>query len=112
MPAYDPNFLGVKLPLPKFTPARVADILQQAELTPDRLATYPNYAVTTDKRHFAPAFAVLHIDQGKLLTTKRKSSWQIDSRVGAEWQLDDAYYRGTPWDKGHMADRESAAWER
>ena len=107
---YDANFLGVNLPLPRFSPARVADILQQAQLTPDGLATYPNYAVVTDKRYRAPAFAVLLIDQTKFQKTKRSNKWRIDSRVGAEWQLDDSYYADNVWDKGHMADRESAGW--
>ena len=110
MPEYDSNFLAVPLPLPTFTPARVADILQSSNLAQGRLALYPNYAVVTDKRYRAPAFTVLHIDQSKFQPTVRSDKWQIDSRIGAEWQLDDAYYYKNPWDKGHMADRESAAW--
>ena len=110
MPAYDANFLGIHLPLPQFSPARVADILHAPLLTPDGLATFPNYAVTTDKRYRAPAFAVLHIDQTKFQKTTRSNKWQVDSRVGAEWQLDNSYFEGNVWDKGHMADRESAGW--
>ena len=110
MPEYDSNFLGVPLPLPTFTPARVADILQSSNLAQGRLAIYPNYVVVTDKRYRAPALVVLHIDQANFQKTVRSNKWQIDSRVGQEWQLDNAYYENNPWDKGHMADRESAAW--
>ena len=113
MPEYDENFLGVALPLPSFTPARSADIVPQSPQLPRGIAVYPNYAVVTDKKFRAPAFAVLHIDQPKLKTSTRSNRWRIDSRVGAEWQLDNSYYSGgesNPWDKGHMADRESAAW--
>ncbi len=115
MPEYDQNFLGVALPLPNFTPARVADIVPPSPQLPGGLAAYPNYAVVTDKRFRAPAFAVLHLDQAKLITTTRSSTWKIDSRVSAEWQLDNSYYADVngvenPWDKGHMADRETAAW--
>ena len=113
MTEYDENFLGVALPLPSFTPARVANIVPPSAQLPGGLATYPNYAVVTDKKFRAPAFAVLHIDQPKLKTSKRSNQWKIDSRVGAECQLDNSYYAGgdsNPWDKGHMADRESAAW--
>jgi endonuclease G len=110
MPEYDQNFLGVALPLPSFTPARVADILPASPQLQGGLATYPNYAVVTDKKFRAPAFAVLHIDQNKLKPTTRSNQWKIDSRVGSEAQLDASYYTNNPWDKGHMADRESAAW--
>jgi endonuclease G len=110
MPEYDSKFLGIELPLPTFTPARVADILKSSSLAQDLLATYPNYAVVTDKRYRAPAFVVSHLDQAKFQKTVRSDRWQIDSRVGQEWQLDNAYYLNNPWDKGHMADRESAAW--
>ena len=112
MTEYDKNFLGVALPLPGFTPARVADIVASTPLLPDGVATYPNYAVVTDKKFRAPAFAVLHLDQTALKKTTRSDKWQIDSRVGADAQLDKSYYDGkdNPWDKGHLADRESAGW--
>ena len=110
MAEYDENFLGVALPLPSFTPARSADIVPRSPQLPDGLAVYPNYAVVTDKKFRAPAFAVLHIDQPKLKASTRSDAWKIDSRVGAECQLDNSYYSNNPWDKGHMADRESAAW--
>jgi endonuclease G len=107
---YDKNFLGVALPLPGFTPARVADIVPPSAQLLGGLATYPNYAVVTDQKFRQPAFAVLHIDQPKLKTSTRSNQWKIDSRIGAGSQLDDSYYANNPWDKGHMADRESAAW--
>ena len=110
MTEYDAEFLGIHLPLPVFTPARSGDILQKPGLVNDELATFPNYGVTTDRRHRAPAFTVLHIDQKKKKTTKRAKTWKTDTRIGAEFQLDDSYFKDNPWDKGHMADRESAGW--
>ena len=62
MAEYDENFLGVALPLPGFTPARIADVVPPSPQLPHGLAVYPNYAVVTDKKLRAPAFAVLHID--------------------------------------------------
>lgn len=112
MTEYDQNFLGIALPLPSFTPARVADIVPPSAQLPGGLATYPNYAIVTDKKFRAPAFAVLHLDQNALKKTTRSNQWKTDSRIGAEAQLEESYYKGTdnPWDKGHMADRESAGW--
>ena len=92
MPEYDSNFLGIPLPLPTFTPARVADILHSSDLAQGTLAIYPNYAVVTDRRYRATAFAVMHIDQAKFQKTVRSNKWQIDSRIGQQWQLDNVYY--------------------
>jgi endonuclease G len=110
MNGYDPNFLGVPLPLPVFLPDRTADVLRSPNLVDGLLADYPNYAVVTDKRRRSPVFAVLHIDQQLHKSTPRSDNWKIDTRVGAENQLDNAYYADNPWDRGHMARRDSAAW--
>lgn len=112
MNGYDANFLGINLPLPSFTAARAGDILGATPKLADGIAPYPNYSAVTDKRFRQPAFTALHIEQGKLKPSVRKKHWKVDSRIGSEWQLDDSYYHGEDnlWDKGHMADRESAAW--
>jgi endonuclease G len=107
---YDERFLGVQLPLPQARPERSGEILRCDALTNGILAEYPNYAVVTDCKHRAPAFSVLQINQDLEKKTTRSNKWQIDSRVGADNQLDDAYYANNPFDKGHMSDRESAGW--
>jgi endonuclease G len=110
MSGYDPHFLGVHLPLPTVQPDRAGDLLISEKLTDQVLATYPNYAVMTDKARRAPILSVLQIERDLLKKTSRTDKWKIDSRVGAENQLDNAYYTNNPWDRGHMARRESAGW--
>lgn len=110
MNGYDKNFLGVELPLPIVSPSRSGDVLVRQELNQDGIAAYPTYAVLTDKRLRAPIYSVLHIDQNQLKKVERTNNWKIDSRIGEEYQLDNSYYTNNPWDRGHMARRESAAW--
>ncbi len=112
MNGYDPHFLGLTLPLPAIRPARTADIVHSTLLRENTFADYPHYTVVTDKRRRSPAYTVLHIDQTLIKTAAGSSHWRIDTRVGEEHQLDNAYYEGAnnPWDRGHMAHRESAAW--
>ncbi len=112
MNGYNPSFIGIHLPLPTIRPARSADILQAASLAQATLAEYPHYVVVTDKRRRSPAYVALHIDQTLKKTATGSTHWRIDSRVGEDHQLDNAYYEGddNPWDRGHMAHRESATW--
>ncbi len=107
---YNQQFLGVDLPLPVARPQRAGDILRRNTLKDKILADYPNYALVTDAAKRAPLFVVQEIDQKQLQHTERSNRWRLDSRIGAENQLDNAYYANNPWDKGHMAQRESAGW--
>lgn len=108
--SYDPNFLGIRLPLPVVRPQRSGNILRRDILTDGILAEYPNYGVVTDTAKRSPVFAVQMIDQTKFQTAGRSDRWKLDSRIGMEYQLDNAYYTNNPWDRGHMAHRESAGW--
>jgi endonuclease G, mitochondrial len=108
--AYDDQFLGITLPLPAVLPGRSASIVHSSELTNEVLAEYPNYAVITDAERRAPAYVVALLNRPLLKPTSRTDSWRVDSRIGAEFQLDNAYYARNEWDRGHMARRASAGW--
>ncbi|MBU0984780.1 MAG: DNA/RNA non-specific endonuclease [candidate division Zixibacteria bacterium] len=116
MPGYDPNFLqGVRIALPKFSAKLKKSVLEKATLRDKTFADYVNYTVATDKERRAPIFAALNIDQNLMKATKRKDNWRIDPKIGKQYQLDNEYYRDrpgvpNPWDKGHQAMRDNAAW--
>jgi endonuclease G len=52
----------------------------------------------------------LNIDQTQIKSVRRTNNWRIDTRIGAEFQLNNDYYRSNPWDRGHLARRATAAW--
>ena len=111
MSGYDENFLdGVRLPLPTFSPRLEGFVLRQLELANGVYANYVNYTVVMNRSRRAPIFAALNIDQNLLKGTIRRDNWRIDSRIGAEFQLNNDYYRDNPWDRGHLARRANAAW--
>ncbi len=113
MSGYDENFLdGVELPLPTFSPRLDGFVLRQPELENGVYAKYVNYTVVMNRSTRAPIFAALNIDQNQLKDTDRSNDWRIDSRIGAEFQLNNDYYRDNPWDRGHLARRASASWGR
>lgn len=109
-PGYDPDFLGIPVPLPEFGPELIDEIVAKPELRDDVYADYVNYTVAMSARHRAPIFAALNIDQSKFRTVSRSNDWRIDTRIGAAHQLNNDYYRSNPWDRGHIARRATAAW--
>lgn len=112
MNGYDPKFLGEELvlPLPDFSPSLAGDVVRNNLLSNGVLAHYVNYTIITHKLQRSPILAALNIDQNLLKTARRNNDWRIDTRIGAEFQLDNDYYRRNPWDRGHLARRASVAW--
>ncbi|MDG9667070.1 DNA/RNA non-specific endonuclease [Hahella sp. CR1] len=114
MSGYDDNFLtGINLPLPTYSVYLSSHVLgNQPSLRNGQIADYIHYSLVinseTNKR--SPLFVALNIDQNLYKKTGRSNKWRIDPRIGFENQLDNAYYRSNPWDRGHMARRTSAAW--
>ncbi|MQX38292.1 DNA/RNA non-specific endonuclease [Roseospira navarrensis] len=114
MSGYDPEFLGADLPvpLPGFSAALDGLVLRVPTLDREVFAHYVNYTVAMNRQPHrrSAVFAALNIDRMRLRPVSRSDRWRIDSRIGADFQLDNAYYRDNPWDRGHLARRASAAW--
>ena len=111
MAGYDSNFLGIAISLPGFSPALVGEILaDRVHLLDGIYAEYVNYTLAMHRELRTPVFVALNIDQNRITSVSRRDNWRIDSRVGADNQLDNDYYRHNPWDRGHLARRSSAAW--
>lgn len=114
MTGYDPLFLGADLPipLPGFSAALDGAVLRAPTLDAEVFAHYVNYTVAMNRmpHRRSAVFAALNIDQTRLRGVGRSDRWRIDTRIGADFQLDNAYYHSNPWDRGHLARRTSAAW--
>ncbi|MEL6161409.1 MAG: DNA/RNA non-specific endonuclease [Cyanobacteria bacterium J06627_32] len=113
MKGYNPNFLGedIPLPLPAFSPAIVGHVLNdRLQLRDGTYADYVNYTIVMNRVRRSPLYAALNIDQNLLKNARRKRGWDIDTRIGAEFQLNNDYYKSNPWDRGHLARRSSLAW--
>ncbi|MEL6681400.1 MAG: DNA/RNA non-specific endonuclease [Pseudomonadota bacterium] len=107
---YDPDFLGVSVPLPEFGPELIDFIVLRDQLRDGVYADYVNYTVATHSTLRTPVFSAINIDQARIKSVSRTNNWRIDTRVGREFQLNNDYYRSNPWDRGHLARRASAAW--
>ena len=112
MAGYDAEFLGngITLSLPGFDPSLAGNVISNSRLREDIVADYINYSIITHQLRRSPILAALNIDQNLRKRAESSSNWRIDSRIGAEFQLNNDYYHRNPWDRGHLARRASTAW--
>lgn len=94
---YDPDFLGIRLPLP----------------SPDRATTrldYPRFSVLLDQeRRFAAVTGVV-IDGASLREQPRTGEWRLDPRVPASAQAGPEIYSRNDLDRGHLVRRRDPGW--
>lgn len=120
MAGYDPKFLGnglpgFEIPLPTFGPKLDGDVLRRPGLSGEVWANYPHYSIAVNRVKRTPVVAALNINQSQFVSGLSSASWDIDTRVGEDFQLGGEYYSSTaemanPWDRGHVAMRANAAW--
>jgi endonuclease G len=105
---YDPQFIGVRLPVPVAATAVVRNDLIGADGT--RIAHYTHFSLSMRKSRRLPAFVAWNIHGEITKPASKSASWQLDPRVPAEVQIDNALYEGTVFDRGHIAKREDLLW--
>ncbi len=109
---YLPDFLGVSVPLPKPKKALrkvVAKLKGQDEIE----LKYHHYSVIHHAVRKMPVISAINVDgdpKKRLDDSKREDVWLRDKRIDFEAQLNEKYYAGSGFDKGHMSRREDANW--
>ncbi len=111
---YDPNFLGVKIPLPQ--PKKVRAIQNQiARLKNNEIELkYFKHSVIFNALAKMPFISAVNVegDAAKRLdNSKRQDDWLRDARIDVECQLTDKFYAASNFDKGHMSRFEDADWD-
>jgi endonuclease G len=96
---YDPDFLGIPLPLPT--------TLGDAEV---QILPYLRYSVVFEPtRRFAIATGV-NIDGATIKDLERRGEWALDPRVPATDQAGPAVYVDNDLDRGHLVRRRDPGW--
>ena len=99
---YDPNFLGVTLPLPPPTPA-LADVLSP-ELK------YHHFSIRMHTQRRLAAFTAVNIRGPIDRITRDRDRWVLDPRLRIGEQTGEAVYADNPLDRGHLVRRLDPAW--
>jgi endonuclease G, mitochondrial len=114
---YNPNFLSLKLPLPKLSKAMQAKIALTTEGGKKELK-YHHYSLVMNGERKLPFFTAVNIDAlsyEKLGNVPSRSEigrdkWYLDPRMPKEVQLPASYYDKNDFDIGHLVRREDTLW--
>ncbi len=105
---YDPRFIGVSLPVPTAASTALRNDLVGAAGT--RIAHYTHFSLSMRKSRRLAAYVAWNIDGRITKPANSSATWQLDPRIPAEYQIDNALYEGTVFDRGHIAKREDLLW--
>ncbi|HWR32143.1 MAG TPA: DNA/RNA non-specific endonuclease, partial [Chitinophagaceae bacterium] len=107
------KFLGVDIPMPQPIKS-IKKFMAKLKGTDSNILKYHHYSVIFHSVRMMPVISAINVDgdKGKRLDkTKRGTDvWLRDNRFDYDIQLDDKYYRGSGFDRGHMSRREDANW--
>ncbi|NOS83581.1 MAG: hypothetical protein HOP31_00440 [Ignavibacteria bacterium] len=109
---YDPDFLGVDIPLPKPKKKIEKQIAQLKNKTSE--LKYFKYSVIFNSAKRMPALSAVNVEgdpDKRLDNSKRKDDWLRDVRIDTESQLFDKFYAKSGFAKGHMSRFEDANWD-
>lgn len=104
---------GFKVPMPTLTPKISGAAYRSNQLTKGLYLDYVHYSVVMNEETKQLIFAASNIDQNLTQSIPREDSmkWDTDSRiVPEELQLDNRFYKGNDWDRGHMVQRNNNNW--
>jgi endonuclease G len=112
-PGYDPNFLGIHVPLPKLA----NNARSQAFALPGVNGNarfelkYHNFSVIFNKHRKLAFVSAVNLDADAMRFKREgRDQWFFDPRVPRELQAGDDLYSDNDLDRGHLTRRDDAAW--
>lgn len=110
---YDPEFLGVDVPLPALSDAiRAQAAVNRLSDDPDDIELkYHHYSVVMNAERKLAFFTAANIDGARAERPEReRDRWFTDPRIGLDQQTHDDLYYKNPLDKGHLVRRLDTTW--
>jgi endonuclease G, mitochondrial len=106
---YDPQFIGVDVPLPVVTNA--ADVLTFPwNGAPESELKYQHFSVVMSRSRRLCVFSAGNID-GATPRRFKRPAWRLDARIPVHQQIKDECYGNEPkFARGHMTRREDPVW--
>ena len=109
---YDPNFMGVKLPMPQPNKS-IAHFAAKLKASTATELKYYHYSVIQHAIRKMPLVSAINVDGTAALRqddSSREDKWLRDNRIDQEAQLNEKFYTNSGFDRGHMSRREDANW--
>ena len=110
---YLTDFLGVDIPMPQ----PIKSLMKEVSLLDDKTdeLKYFHYSVIFNRVKKMPVISAINVQGDAKLrkdNSKRSDNWLRDKRIDIDQQLTDKFYKGSPFDKGHMSRFEDADWDK
>ena len=111
---YDPDFLGVRVPLPALTAEQHADAAQNRRAAPGQDPTvldYHHFSLVMNRRRRLALYTAVNVDGSLSQSPKReRDKWYFDPRLDRSEQLGGDLYAGNDFDRGHLVRRLDPVW--
>jgi len=111
---YDPDFLGIKVPLPKLTDEQRRNAARNTKARPGQdptVLTYPHFSIVMNRRRQLAFYTAVNINGAKTREIKRsRDVWFFDSRIAQSEQIGGDLYVNNGLDRGHLARRLDPSW--
>ena len=114
-PGYDPDFIGLTVPVPGISAGRMGDILKDNGKA--LVLDYHHYSLVMNKTRRLQMWSAVNVDY---TPTKRRherkdfgtDTWIADPRVAGKFQIEDQelYDPAKKFDRGHIVRRDDTAW--
>lgn len=111
---YDPDFLGIPVPLPQLTDEQRRNAAKNSDATAcddPTVLPYTHFSVVMNRRRQLAYYTVANIDGSQSIDWSRGSDrWYFDSRIAESEQIGEALYRRNALDRGHLVRRLDPVW--
>jgi endonuclease G, mitochondrial len=113
-PGFDPKFMGIHTPIPEPGAQLKRKLALPKGARTNFVLRYYHYSIMHHSIRRMPVVSAVNVDGDpaeRKDKTPRKDEWLRDNRIDQDIQLNDAFYRSSGFDKGHMSRREDANWD-
>jgi endonuclease G len=111
---YDPNFLGVSIPLPILTDEQKRNAAKNNDAKPGENPTvlpYTHFSIVMNRRRQLSYYTAVNIDGSQSQDLKRGNDrWYFDSRIAESEQIGESLYKRNALDRGHLVRRLDPVW--
>jgi endonuclease G len=115
---YDPEFLGMKLPLPTLTDEQFRNAARVATANggnpadkSSALLNYEHFSIVMNRRRQLALYTAVNIDGASSIDIIREQdSWAYDPRIAESEQIGESLYRRNKLDRGHLVRRLDPVW--
>ena len=113
---YNPDFLGITIPLPELTPTALAfGPLARVEGADDNILRYTHFSIAMCETRRLAFYTAVNIEGSQWVGLERRDDeWFFDPRVPIELQVGNDFYSNEPggnfFDRGHLVRRQDPIW--